>query len=373
MAATTVSEVIGCDNPLLQFFYQENGVLQDVEALSFEIFDYAGTSKHDSGALDLTLCSETGVKLGTGRYAADVDIGSLSLTAGTHRITWSYDATAGGPTKKWSQTFEVLDDSAYNTGLGYRSYTDSSELVNNTAFLGSTIAGLQELGLEIAIWIENLTGRYFEPRFATFLYNSSGSGAIPIQEPIIGIESVNIVSGGVLEYLLEIDKSSLVVYNRHLQVSPGGGFMHDYDDRDNPRIEFVTDLDPGPDSARFITQGRFPSGRQNIEIKGVFGYTDPDGTHIGTRSRILKRVAGMLALRRFLDPFAQDVSVSQPARIREARTRDQQVKYGGVADGSVGPITGDRTIDDLLMILMRPPHYGAVGDNYRIPTRMIEY
>jgi hypothetical protein len=70
-----------------------------------------------------------------------------------------------------------------------------------------------------------------------------------------------------------------------------------------------------------------------------------------------------LALRQLQDPFGLDVLISQPGRIRSARTRDQAVTFASARDGGIGALTGDRAVDDVLITYMRPPHFGAVAGN----------
>lgn len=361
MPGVTKSEIVGCDNPLLQFFYQEKGRLTDITDLEFEIVDVTSKSSiFSSGALDVADCP-TGVKLGLGRYAALI-VDTSGYDVGTHRITWTYKVTPTGPERKWSQIFEVLDSVAFPTGAGFRTYVTSASMLAANAFAGCDASSLQRAGLEIAEQIEALTGRFFEPRYVEMKLNGTDASALVMQEPIIGISEVSVLSGDVASGDLPIDLTGLRVYNRHLQGVSGSIGMVDHDDRDNPRIEFATDLPPGAGS---ITQAHFHRGRLNIQVNGVFGFTEPDGTPVGRSPLRLERAAGILTLRKILDPFGLDVSVSQPGRLREAKTRDQQIKFGGAADGVIGPLTGDRIVDDILMAYLRPPHYGAVGSTAR--------
>lgn len=367
MPGVTKGEVVGCDNPLLQFFYQEKGRLVDVSELAFEIVDVTlKSSIFTSPALDVSDCP-TGVKLGLGRYAALI-ADTSGYSVGTHRITWTYKVTAADPEKKWSQLFEVLDSMVFASGAGFRTYVTSASMFSSNAFDGCSVSDLQSAGLEIAEQIEDLTGRYFEPRYIEMLLNGTDAAALVIQEPIIGISDVAVLSGDITSGDLPIDLDGLRVYNRHLQGVSGSIGMVDHDDRDNPRIEFATDLPPGAGS---ITQAHFHRGRQNIKVNGVFGYTEPDGTPVGRSPLRLARAAGILTLRKILDPFGLDVSVSQPGRLREAKTRDQMIKFGGASDGVLGPLTGDRIVDDILMTYLRPPHYGAVGSTARTRSMVI--
>lgn len=364
MPGVVLNETVDCDNPLLQFFYHELGIMKDVEVLSFLVRNVgSGTEVQASTLINTDDCDMGGQRLGIGRYAATFSATGAGWEIGTHEIEWTYEVVAGDPSKKWRQRFEVLDDALFTTGLGYRTYAESTALRKNSAFANCEVGALQEAGVEVAELIEALTGRFFDPRYINTRYNGTNAGALPLQHPIIGIDQLAIIAGGPASSLLDIDLEMMRIYNRHLQAG-----LLDPDDRDNPRIEFVTDLAPGQNSVKVLTQGRFQLGRQNIQVGGVFGYTDLDGTPVGRTPRLLPRAAANLMLKRILDPFGLDPFTSAPGRIREAKTRDQQIKFGGAADGGIGSLTGDRAVDDVLLLYMRPAHYGAVADASRSPV-----
>jgi hypothetical protein len=353
MPGVSLNETINCNNPLLQFFYQANGKLANVAELSFSVQDLTdNTEKVASTVVNLDLCADGGLRLSTGRYAASFSTDSSTWNKGTHQITWSYKPTATDATVTWRQKFEVLDNVKFPTGRGYRNYANSKDLIDNSAFLGCEVSQIQEALRDASELIENYTGRLFDPTYIDARYNGTKSHAIPLGLPIIGIESVELMSGN--DVHAEIDLDSLVIYNRHLATG-----LTDPDDRANPRIEFVTSLST---EGYPLLQSSFYYGRQSIRIVGVFGYRDYDGSPAGIRPRRLARVASILALRQIQDPFGVDVAVSQPGRIRSARTRDQAITFASGKDGGIGPLTGDRTVDDVLLAYMRPPYFGAVPD-----------
>jgi hypothetical protein len=363
MPGITLNESSSCDNPLLQFYYQANGKLANVAELNFSVYDL--TSKEErvsSTVVNLDTCANGGSRLSTGRYAANFTASSSSWKKGTHEIRWTYKPAATDSTRTWRQRFEVLDPDLIPTGQGYRTCADSIELVNNSAFLGCEAPQIQESLRDATQLIESITGRIFEPTYIDARYNGTKAAALPLGHPIIGIDAVDMMTSNDIYLSVELD--DLVVYNRHLTTG-----LRDPDDRDNPRIEFVTSLSI---EGYPLLQSFFYRGRQNIHVSGVFGYTEYDGTPVGARPRQLARIAGILALRQIKDPFGLDVAVSQPGRIRSARTRDQAVTFATARDGGVGALTGDRTVDDILIAYMRPPHYGAVHDTSRSETSRSE-
>jgi hypothetical protein len=362
MPGIVIEESIGCTNPLLQFANQINGILTDVAELSFKVTEVRnGGEKVPETPVNLALCSEGGAKLGTGRYAATFQPTAPDWLTGTHEILWTYKTDASDPAKLYAQRFEVLEPGVVAAGSGYVGYVNSIDLTENSAFSCYKLKSIQKVIIEVSRQIQYLTGRFFDPTFISAKLNGTDAGALVIGDPIIGISKLAIISGGPADEVLDLDLEYMRIYNRHIV-----GLINP-DDRDNPRIEFSTDLLPG----KIVAQGRFHRGRQNTLVEGMFGYTEPDGSPMGTLPARLQKAAGLMSLRLLQDPFGTDVFISNPGRIREAKTRDQQVKFGGVSDGGVGNLTGDRILDDILTEYLRPPQYGAIapgGRNYDYGT-----
>jgi hypothetical protein len=354
MPGVVLEEAVNGDNPLLQFFYQQAGQLTDVVALSLQIVDLTVNAERLAETpVTLTDYALGGARLGPGRYTATfTPTAADGWSPGTHDAIWRYTVEAGGPQKVWRQHFEVLDPlGSFASGAGYQGYGDSTALLRTEAFECYPLNDIHAALNEAARYVQELTGRTFAPRFISALYNSELAGALPLEEVIIGISKVAFIGSGPTDEIGVVSLDDLRIYNRHLVglLSP--------DDRDNPRIEFSTDQQPG----RTIIQGSFEQGRQNTLIEGVFGYTDFDGTPVGSTPVRLQKAVAVLALRSLQDPLGLDVFLSQPGRIKEARTRDQTVKFASSTDGGMGALTGDRTIDDILIPYMRPPQYFAVG------------
>lgn len=353
MPGVAMDETVNCNNPLLQFFYHELGTAKDVAELHYRIRQVRNdVERLAETTVTLTDCDSGGAKLSLGRYAATATPASASWEAGTHEIIWRYKATATGSDMFWRQKFEVLNTTFAATGLGYVGYADTVDLVDTDEFNCFELDKIHDAIAEASNWVQDLTGRFFDPRFLALQYNATNAGALPFFDPIIGLSDVRFIGASLAETATTIDLSSLRIYNRHLSglAAP--------DDRDNPRIEFVTDFLPG----RILSQGRFQLGRQNTSVSGMFGYREFNGTPMGGFPRRLQRAVAILALRRLQDPFGQDPFVSQPGRIRTARTRDQQIGFAGAADGGIGPLTGDRVIDDILVAYVRPPYYGTPAE-----------
>jgi hypothetical protein len=114
--------------------------------------------------------------------------------------------------------------------------------------------------------------------------------------------------------------------------------------------------------------GSWPTGRQNIQITGVFGFTDPDGTLSGKTPDLIQHATNLLVIRE-LPPLA-DTDSRDDIRFRFAitnqRTRDQSISYSPSAGGGPfsasgsGRMTGDAEIDVILERYTRPTKMGAV-------------
>ena len=354
MPGVLMEEAVSCENPLIWFGYQSGGQLRDVAALSFSIVDLvSGEERVESTEIDLTDYGEGGDRLDTGRYVPSFQPEAAEgWAAGTHEIRWQYVVEEGDPTKQSRQRFEVLETGKqFGTGAAYFGYGDTTALQNVPAFSCYALDQLHDALNEAGRMVDDLTGRTFSPRFISTLYNGLYQGALPLELPIIGISKVAIVGAETSDESGTVNLSDLRIYNRHLTglTSP--------DDRDNPRIEFSTSYQPG----RLVAQGSFEWGRQNTLIEGVFGYTDFDGTPFGQTPVRLQKAVMILALRVLQDPMGLDVFASQPGRIKSAQTRDQKVTFATAAEGGVGALTGDRTIDDILIPYMRPAQFHAVG------------
>lgn len=207
-------------------------------------------------------------------------------------------------------------------------------------------------------YIERVTGRFFEPRGLTLTVDGSGGRTLRLGQPILRVDGVFIESSPFAPADLPVDPSVYRVYNRHLTQ----GLLLP-DDRDDPKLEFVHGGDllgvrfepPGLSLSSLV----WPRGQQNITVRGLFGYTEPDGTPSGRTPELIRHVTKLLVLRE-LAPLA-DVDRREDAqrrwRITSERTRDQA--YTLEALRLTGAFTGDPEIDNVLVAFVRPPDLGA--------------
>lgn len=213
------------------------------------------------------------------------------------------------------------------------------------------VSGLIDLAAE---YIENFTGRWFEPRTRTFKLDGRGHAALFLHHPIISITSVTIELTPGTVNPLDVDLTDLSIYNRHVREG-----LTDPDDRDHPKIEFFRSHEDivraSPGSAFLV----FPEGRQNVTVEGVFGYTDYDPSNPqGKTPPLIAEVAKRMVIR--LLPLKVRQSLHGSGSIWKMVTRDQRIEFGEPTRLAIqGAFTGDPEIDQILARYRRPPHIGV--------------
>ncbi len=189
---------------------------------------------------------------------------------------------------------------------------------------------LTKLTDEASRTIDAITGWFFEPRSLEITLDGRSTPSLELPVPLIQLHELWI--GGAM-----VPLSSEAFVIEGAPVAPGFNA---------PRLT--------------LRYGRFPKGRGNITIRGVWGYTEADGTPLGRTPLAIKR-ACMLLVMRWLYPLADDASLDarQRWRIIEERTRDQSYKLAAVA-ANQHQHTGDPEIDAILAQYKRPAPLGAV-------------
>ena len=178
--------------------------------------------------------------------------------------------------------------------------------------------------------IDKATGWFYEPRAAT--YRLDGRAALSIEPPAppIRVDRLAIASTE-----LSLAPEDLVVVGAPVPPAFEG-----------PRLT--------------LRHGRvFPRGEGNVEVEGLWGYTEDDGSETGRTPVEIRRACMMLVLRGL--PLLGDVDAAGDARSRwriiEERTRDQSYKLD--RETRPAPLTGDPDVDAILGRYRRPPALGA--------------
>ena len=190
-------------------------------------------------------------------------------------------------------------------------------------------ARLERLIDEASRLIDRATGWFFEPRSMTLLLDGRGTPTVELPVPPIRLDQILI--GGA-----------------ELALAP-----EDY-------VLVGAPVQPGFDAPRLsLRSGRFPKGYGNIEARGLWGYTEDDGSAEGRTPLEIRRATILLVLRTL--PLMGDTDAAGEARNRwrilEERTRDQSYKLDRVSRSGV--LTGDPEVDEILLRYRRPAPMGA--------------
>jgi hypothetical protein len=359
MGALARGQPSDCSNPVLDLFTQVNGVLVDVAVLEFQIFDVSDPGKQlapvqvypaAAGArapVDVATLCPAGDKLSTGHFVARWTP-PIDEAIGTYEIRWFFRLTPTSPEQTFREEFEVLVEVAGFAATGYAAVSDLRD--EGVTATDATDARLQRLIALASRYVERITGRFFEPRMQTLRVDGSGGRVLALGHPIIGIDTVSIDSNPFSPADLTVDPDLFRVYNRHLTQ----GLLLP-DDRDHPRLELVNEEDVHLGLGRL----RWPRGQQNIEVRGVFGYTEPDGSPTGRTPELIRHVTKLLVLRELprMSDFDRREDAQRRWRLTSERTRDQS--YTLEALRLHGEFTGDPEIDNILVAFVRPADFGA--------------
>lgn len=360
----TVSDSV--NSPLKAGFFQPN------DAVSFRILDPAGTEYIASTVVDLG--DDANLVAGTRLVALPFTIATDQVVGDwTVEVTFTAHPEGGDAldpqTVSW--TFRVLDEA-----LGYTStYAQITDLLAQGFPVGTPPPcpggySLQQArrALERAArFVEEITGRIFEPRFETVDHDGQGGAILQFGNAICGLTNISLTFTTFSPADLPIAEGDVRVYNRHLRqrLVPRG-----QDDRQDPRIEFLRTPNYHFPRGELLGESDLLSGHtnfvestQNVQVAGVWGYTDYDGSPFGKTPDLIKEATMRLAAR-YMQPLWQQVGgagagngVAGP--IQSERTLDQSVAYANLASQGygayAGAFTGDPEIDQILALYMAPP------------------
>lgn len=360
------TQVSSCAKPRLWTIYQNaQGLMKDVFALSYEVLDTTTLEKQldpdivvVKTAIPVDACEVTGGKLSTGRYcigtsfAADYDLG-------TYTLRWYFTPKDGDDEIVVDEPL-IITDQAHGSPDYYVTIQDIYDSGVSPDLWTPT--QVQKAIKQAQALIDRSTGRHFAPAYnANMRHDGRGGPKLLFREPIIAIESVASDYEFYLDFTFEEYLDTFYVYNRHMrgQLKP--------DDRNNPKIEFSYGSRPlGP-------VGKFPDGSQDVKVAGVFGYTDADGTPMGTTPEDILYVMKLLSWKYTPPTNSEEADmVNNEYKITSERTRDQAVSYsaaaavggggGGGGGGGIGTwtyVTGDPAIDSVLYRYKLGPYFSG--------------
>jgi hypothetical protein len=355
VAAVAQGAVSSVASPLLELWVVDSKLIVDPDAdsLSFTLVD---VSTEDKECVPVTVFGPQVVDLTADRIGTDVGHFAARFTLpaaeplGAHEILWSW--TLKGKPQSYAQRFDVLAGVPRGLGWGYALVSDfRAEGID--AKKASDLR-LLKLIKEQSEWIEQVTGRFFEPRFMDTPIDGTDSLKLLLGYPILALQGVSI-----LDDPIAIDPASreLVVYNRHLR-----GLLEP-DDRDAPRVE-IPEVFPlldafgsyaNDDASSFVLRTSFPQSAQNVRVQGLFGYTDPDGSPLGRMPTGIRKALLLLVMRNLpsLACETEGFDARFVNRVTSMETRDQKIHFASKGLGE-GGFTGDIEIDNLLSLYARP-------------------
>lgn len=343
------------------FVVDDDWWLHDPDDLEFEVWERDSEQVETIVAGSRTSVDLVTDRLSIGHYVADL-VG-LGLTAGTYFIRW-YVTSAdleGGVEVSWDgPDFDVLSGGGADLLPG-PIYALVSDLRREGVPVSKTDSRCLRALHVASRYVEQYTGRRFVPEAKTLRLDGRGANsALLLEEPIIALSRVALLEGGHEPVAgTDIDRSGLRVYNRHLRL-----LLERPDDRDSPKVELQ--FEPGGIRSGVpleTGQGhRWPLGRQDVIVAGAFGFTDPDGSPMGSTPYLVRHATILLALRELeLMGDAAARAVTSAAGIKREKTRDQEVEYNTSASSgsSTGAFTGDAEIDRILARYRRPAGFAA--------------
>lgn len=268
-----------------------------------------------------------------------------------------------------SWPFRVLDPAQ---GYLDRSYAQLQDMldqgfpVGNPAPVGGySFVQARRALLRASRFIEEITGRFFTPRYTAYDFDGRGGSILQVEHPIVGLTHVGFTFSTWRPADLPIQEGDLRVYNRHIRQN-----LTNPDDRQDPRVEFLRVAESSYrdlvySSADLLSSNiGFAESQQNLKLIGVWGYTDYDGSPFGKTPDLLVELTLRLAAR-YIEPLWVALGGAGSAAmasgpIASERTLDQSVTFANFtssvgAGAYFGAFTGDPEIDNLLVLFMAPP------------------
>lgn len=187
---------------------------------------------------------------------------------------------------------------------------------------------LRRLLVEATARIDRITGQFFEPRSATVVMD--GRGTSSLKPPWVPLQ------------LEEMSVDGAPVHSDQVVVH-GGPVLPGFE---GPLLR--------------LRQGVFPTGNDNVEVRGTWGYTQPSTKSVLGRVPADIRRACMLLVLRMLPELAEGPDTNDARnrwRLVEERTRDQSYKLSKTKEQA--PLSGDPEIDRLLEPYLAPIALGV--------------
>jgi hypothetical protein len=354
---------------IVNWFVTVNGILTDMYEVGFRIFDITaglpGTQIFPTTPGDYEDVTNAPGKFGVGSYYAyDNTAGNgytpgLAATVGTHRIEWRWKRSVASQYQAGFEDFEVLVESAGSSVDTYCSVQDIRDLGITVAMMSD-----EDVLAQIELWqmvLERVCRQWFNARSMVLSLDGTDSDTLFLGVPIISVEYLRMNGNDV-----DVDTDYFRVYNGR------AGWP---DHRRNPKISLVRSED-GNLYTRPVIHGqmKFRRGYQNQEIKGIFGFTEADGSV----PKPIKRALCKLVYEKITKPLNPSLVPTLPpppppptGPISEEETDDHRRKYAvasakQAAPGILAGVTQDPEIQQILRLYRAPmgaatPAHWSIG------------
>jgi hypothetical protein len=339
--------------PILDVQISSGGVLTDPATLEFVIYDLTSGSPVQvfpvSGRQAIVIAAPpTGSQIATGHFFAPWTA-PTTLNVGTHRIDWFFTEVIAGPEFTTTEEFEVYNPAAvgdpFYTTIGAFRGLGVSALDVDDATLTLTMRIVHQL-------VERYCRQHFNPRTLEFRLDGNNADTLFLPLPVISVEFLRINDS-----TQDLGTDFFRVYN---------GRAAPNDDRHNPKI--VLDRSTSDAIYRLPFTGVYPKflkGRQNQHVRGVFGYTEADGS---TPAPIIDAVERLVIDRLSNPPYGAAPIVANTGIAgtiimektdgHEYRVASETSERPAGLDG----ITKDPYIRDILRMYRAPKGVGAPTD-----------
>jgi hypothetical protein len=371
MISLVRGQVIDPTTTTLAFIAQFVGQCVAAQSLSYRILDLTNPSSEVElvGATNVDLVNDaiafdpnnamagyyaprwqvpSGAKFG--RYAIEWTF-VLTLPQSQAMTTFQTEPPLAGVCRKY---FEVIPH-APAPGPQYSLVCEAREFLDVSANV--TDAHLQRVIVRASRYVERITGRYFEPRFGFRRYGGNSARKLSLEEPIVAVSSVGIDTQPTQTGDLVVELDLLRIYNRHLSG------MTTPDDREDPRLEFVHSDDLYgirfvPFRGISLRSLAWPIGVQNIHVRGVFGYTEADGSPWGETPDLIQHVTRLIVARELPRMGSDEREDAQWRwRVKSEKARDVELQMADPRKW--GEMIGDPEIDSILTSFTRQPAMGS--------------
>jgi len=340
---------------ILNWFITVNGILTDAFEVGFQIWDISGglpgvqIFPATPDAWETMTGTAGNFSVGS-YYAYDLAevagwMPGISEPIGTHRIKWRWKITAAAPYQSDAEDFEVLVQSAGGTADTYIQVADiRAEGLFDTDYSDEKVLSYIETW---QAFLERACRQWFVPKNLILEIDGNDSDTLFFGVPIISVDYLMINSMS--------DELNTLLY----KVYSGRNPMQD--DRRNPKIcltrsEEWVDIYTAP---LIYGEPKFRKGRRNQVVKGIFGFTEEDGS----TPKLIKRALTKLVIEKLTVPlYSSGSSVPPPpiiSSVIEEETDGHRIKYDSVVpfkDRKLGlsGMTSDPEVLDIVKLYKAP-------------------